>query len=101
MNWERIDNCQPYELYREFEYIREDAECQRFEEEFEAAQYVEAIICRDFPKIWDKIRYDDIQVEFYEFDFLEEDDEHGYAVYIHVNEKFRQAMKEENPEFYL
>ncbi len=101
MNWERLDAMTPYDLYGQFDYIREDAECQGFEDDFESVGYVEAVFQRDFPNIWDKIKYDDIEVEYYDHEIYEDDDAPTYSVYIHVNEKFRNVVKEEYPEYYL
>ncbi len=100
MNWERLDAMTPYDLYGRFDYIREDAEFQGFEDAFESVGYVEAIFQRDFPNIWDKIRFDDIEVEYYKHDMYD-DDSPTYAIYIYVNEKFRSVIKLEYPEYYL
>lgn len=101
MNWERLDAIQPYDLYSQFDYIREDAECQKFEEEFESIEYVNTIFQKDFPNIWNNIRYDDINVEYYDHELYEDDAAPTYAIYISVNKKFRNVVKLEYPEYYL
>ncbi len=98
MNWERLDALKPYELYSQFDYIREDAELQGFED-FESVDYVEAIFQKDFPNIWEKIRFDDIHVEHYTH--VVDYGNPSYAVYVHVNEKFKEVMKSEYPEYFL
>jgi len=99
MSWTRIDNLN--EVYHEFEYIREDAECQGFTDDFEVGCYVEDVFKKDFPDIWDKLSYDDIYAEYYEHELCEGEEKPTYAVYIYVNDKARNVIMNYYAEYFI
>jgi len=96
--WLRIDNI--YEI-NHFDYIREDAECQGFKEEFEAKEWVLTKLDNDFPEFMRKIIPDDIYVEYYEFGAYYDEEDSGYAVYIHFNENAMKAVKQVFAEYFI
>ena len=97
--WIRIDNI--YEI-NHFDYIREDAECQGFKEEFETEEWVLTKFENDFPEFMRKITSDDIYVEYYGFEAYDSDEEDaGYAVYIHFNEYAMEAVKQVFAEYFI
>jgi len=101
-DWERIDSMDlPWDFYDKLSYIREDAECQNFKNDFETDEYVVKIFSRDFSEVWERINYDDISTEYHEHELCDDEIEPTYAVYIYVNENFRNIVENLYPEYFI
>ena len=101
MSWNRIDSLEPWDLYDHFNYIREDAECQGFEDDYDVENYVKDEFARSFPQIWDRIGYDDISVEHYEHELQDDEVKPTHAVYIYFNENVTDVIEDLLPEYFI
>jgi hypothetical protein len=103
-NYQRIDSIFDCEgIYNDLEILREKAEMQGFKYEYECQDFINRLMERDYPKFFKWIGYnldEDILTEYHEF---EEDEEGyiGYAVYIHISEKFRKSVERKFPECFI
>ena len=97
--WTRIDNI--YELHGMFDHIREEAECQKFDNEDDTEEYVFEKFEDEFPELAKRLMRDDMYIEYYEFDDMDDEDEGGYAVYIHFNQNTMKILKEVYPEYFI
>ena len=103
-NYQRIDSIFDCgNIYDDLEYLREEAELQGFKHHYECQDFINKLMDKEYPKFFKWIEYnlgEDILAEYHEF---EEDEEGytGYAVYIHISEKFRLSVEQKYPECFI
>jgi len=103
-NYVRLDNIfEGYDFYVNFEYLREEAECQGFTDDYECQNFINELLEKDRPEFFKWMEYnieEDILAEYHEFE--EDDDGYtGYAVYLHISERLRKSVEKCFPEYFL
>ena len=103
-NYKRIDSIFEGEgIYDDLDILREEAELQGFTSECECQDFINELMEKNYPKFFKWIERnleEDILAEYHEFE--EDDDGYtGYAVYIHVSERFRKSVERKFPECFI
>jgi len=100
--WLRTDNIEPSEVGDLFQDIREFAELKGFDNEDDVEDFVFDILDTDFTEFAKRITREDVWAEYYPFEAYDSDEEDpGYAVYIHLSIYAREVLKEVYAEYYI
>jgi len=99
MSWTRMDSLYDLHYFYDFDYIREDAELHRDKRKQEVLYLIEKTFYKDFPELFENIRYKDgVSIEYHPFE-IDPSDEYdmemfnkygrpGYAIYIYFSDEF-------------